>query len=41
MFKSHAENEAGKLVPDFFLFVKKPLYEVKPGGLQLNFNHFR
>ena len=25
-FKSYAENEAGKLVPDHFLFFKKALY---------------
>ena len=40
-FKSHAENEAGRLVPDLFLFFKKPLYEVEGSGLQLNFNIFR
>ena len=40
-FKSHAENEAGRLVPDLFLFFKKALYEVEGSGLQLNFNIFR
>ena len=39
-FKNHAENEAGKLVPDFFLFFRKTLYEVKVNGLELRFNHF-
>ena len=29
LFKNHAENEAGKLVPDLFLFCKKTLHEVK------------
>ena len=28
-FKDHAENVAGALVPDFFLFFKKVLQEVK------------
>ena len=37
-FKNYAENEAGKLVPDFFLFFRKTLYEVKVSGLQLSFN---
>ena len=40
-FKNHAENQAGRLVPDLFLIFKKALYEVKANGLQLNFNHFR
>ena len=39
--KNHAENEAGRLVPDLFLFFKKALYEVKARDLQLSFNHFR
>ena len=39
-FKYHAENEAGRLVPDLFLFFKKALYEVKASGLQLSFNTF-
>ena len=36
-FKNHAENEAGRLVLDLFLFFKKALYEVKACGLQLRF----
>ena len=40
-FKNHAENEAGRLVPDLFLFFKKALYDVKANGMQLRFNHFR
>ena len=36
--KSHAENEAGRLVPNLFLFFKKALYEVEASGLQLSFN---
>ena len=28
-FKNHAENEAGRLFPDFFIFLKKALNEVK------------
>ena len=35
------KNEAGRLVPDLFLFFKKALCEVKAIGLQLSFNHFR
>ena len=27
--QNHAENEAGRLVPDLFLFFKKALYEVE------------
>ena len=37
-FKNPAENKAGKLVPDLFLFFKKALYEVKATGQQLSFN---
>ena len=37
-FRNHTENESGRLVPDFFLFFKKPLNEVKASGLQLSFN---
>ena len=40
-FKTHAQNEPGRLVPDLFLFFKKALYEVKAGGLHLSFNIFR
>ena len=39
--ENHGENEAGKLVPELFLFFKKVLYEVKASGLQLSFNIFR
>ena len=28
-FRNHAEYKAGKLIPDFFLFFKKALYEEK------------
>ena len=28
-FKIHAENVAGRLAPDLFLFYKKAVYEVK------------
>ena len=28
-FKNHAENEAGTLLPDIFLFLNLPLYDVK------------
>ena len=33
--KYHAENETRKLVPDLFLFFKKPLDEVKANGWNL------
>ena len=39
-FKNHAENEAGRLVPDLFLFSKKALFEVNASNMQLIFNHF-
>ena len=38
--KNHAQNVAGWLVPDLFLFVKKALYQVKASGLQLSSNIF-
>ena len=41
LFRNHAENVAGRLVPDLFLFFKKALYEVKVSGQQLSFNIFR
>ena len=41
LFKNHAENEAGKLVPGHFLLFKKALYLVKVSGLQLDFTVFR
>ena len=37
-FKNHTQNEAGRIVPDLFLFFKKALYEVKAQSLQLSFN---
>ena len=40
-FENYEENEAGKLVPDHFLFFKKALYLVKATGLQLDFTIFR
>ena len=40
LFKDHAENEAGKLLPDCFLFSKKALYLVKGSGFQLDFTIF-
>ena len=40
-FKKHAGNEAGRLVPDFFLCFKTALYEVKGSGLLLSFNVIR
>ena len=33
-------NEAGKLVPDIYLFFKKAIYEVKFSGLHLSFDIF-
>ena len=39
LFKNHAENEAGKLVPDRFLSFKKALHLAS--GLQLDFTIFR
>ena len=39
-FKKHAENEAGKLVPDLFLFFEKVLYKVKTSDQHLKFNIF-
>ena len=41
MFKSYAENEAGTLAPDLFLFLGIAQNEVKASGLQLSFNMFR
>ena len=32
-FKNHAENEARRLVTDFFSFLKKALYDMKTSGL--------
>ena len=36
-FKNHAENEAGRLGTDLFLFFEKALYEVKTSGVELSF----
>ena len=33
-FKNHAESEAGRLVPDLFLFLRKE----RASGLKLDFN---
>ena len=38
---NHAEIEAGGLVPNLFLLLKKVLYEIKASGLQISFNIFR
>ena len=40
IFKNHAENKAGRLVTDLFLFCKKSLYDEKSSGLQPSFNMF-
>ena len=32
LFKNHAENEKGRLVPEHILFFEKALYEVKAWG---------
>ena len=40
-FKNHAQNEAGRLVPDFFSFLKKLSYKATARGLQISFNIFR
>ena len=40
-FKNHSENEAGRLVSDVLLFLKKTLHEEKASGLQLSLNKFR
>ena len=39
-FKTHAEDETGRLVPDL-LFFKNAVYEVKATGLQLSFSIFQ
>ena len=38
--KSNAENKAGELVRDFFLFFGKILHEVIPNGPHLSFSIF-
>ena len=40
IFKNHAKNATGRLIPDLFSFLKKALYEVKASGLQLGVNIF-
>ena len=40
-FKNHAENEARRLVPDLFLFLKKGSYKVKGSVLLLSLNIFQ
>ena len=40
-FKNYTEDEAGKLVPEHFLFYKKNLYWVTESDLQLDFTIFR
>ena len=35
-FRNYAENGAGKLVPDLFLFFDKALHEFKVSGLHLS-----
>ena len=41
LLKYHAQNEAGRIVTDLSLFLKKALYQVKTRGLQLSFNIVR
>ena len=41
IFINYIENEAGGLVPDLFLFLKKASYEIKSSALKLSFNIFR
>ena len=38
--QNHAENEAGIVVPGFFLLSEKTLFGVKADGLELNFSKF-
>ena len=40
-FQNHAENEAGRLVLDLFLFFKNDLYDVKASGKYISCNMFR
>ena len=37
-YKNHGENEAEKLVPDHFVFLKKALYVIKASCMQFSFN---
>ena len=39
IFKNHAENETGRLVPDISLFFRKALYEVKASGQKPQFQY--
>ena len=39
-FKNHAKNEAGRLVPELFLFLKKALLKIKKSGRHFSFNTF-
>ena len=39
-FKNHTENETGRLIPDFFLFLKKASNDVKASGQHLSSNIF-
>ena len=39
--KNYAEEEAGRLVPNPFLFLKEALYDVNASALQLSLNIFR
>ena len=41
LFKTHAENRAGGLVPDLFFLKKKDLYDARARGLRLSLNIFR
>ena len=38
--QNHAQNEAGRLVPDLSLFFRKALYQLKASGLQVSFSIF-
>ena len=38
--KNDTENEAGRLVPDLFLFFKRALFKVKASGQQSSFSIF-
>ena len=38
--KNHLENEAGRLLPDLFLFFKKTLYKIKANDQHLSFDEF-
>ena len=40
-FRNITENQAARLVRDFFFFLKKAIYQVKASGLQPSFNIFR